>query len=386
MSGTWGIVAFVATVFVMVIFHEFGHFITARKFGIKVEEFFVGFGPRLFSWRRGETEYGLKAILLGGYVRIAGMNPFQTVPEKDKPRTFGAKPAWQRAIVLSAGSFTHFLLATVVFAVLYSTIGVHDVNQPLPIVDSVNLKVKGKPGPAREAGLREGDRIVSISGSPVRTWEDVRRQIRSNAGKEIVFTVQRSGRTLHLPVTPVEARVPVGPQDPTRTELAGQIGVAPQFKVVREPPHIAVWHGMTTTGRAIKESVKGIGGIFSPQGITGVFRALGSTGSRPVDENQPVGLVGGARLAGQATEAGALETLIQFLALFVVFVGVINLAPLPPLDGGHLAVLAFEKVTRHSVDMKKVIPVAGAVVAFFVVLSIAILYLDIFRPLNNPFG
>jgi membrane-associated protease RseP (regulator of RpoE activity) len=219
----------------------------------------------------------------------------------------------------------------------------------------------------------------------VRTWEDVRKQIRSSAGRELLFEVERSGRRLQIPVTPVEARVPVGPEEPNKTERAGQIGLAPDFKVVREAPHQAVWHGITTTGRAIKESVKGIGSIFSPQGITGVFRALGSTGSRPVDENQPVGLVGGARLAGQATEAGALETLIQFLALFVVFVGVINLAPLPPLDGGHLAVLAFEKLTRHPVDMRKVIPVAGAVVAFFVVLSIAILYLDIFRPLANPF-
>lgn len=385
MSGGWGIFAFVVTVFVMVIFHEFGHFVTARKFGIKVEEFFVGFGPRIFSWRRGETEYGLKAILLGGYVRIAGMNPFQKVPEEEVPRTFGAKPAWQRAIVLTAGSFTHFVLATVVFALLYGTVGVHDLNQPLPVVQSVNLEVNGKPGPAREAGLREGDRILSISGSRVRTWEDVRKQIRANPGRELIFEVERSGRRLQIPVTPVEARVPVGPDEPMETERAGQIGVAPDFKVVREAPHQAVWHGLTTTGRAIKESVKGIGSIFSPQGITGVFRALGSTGSRPVDENQPVGLVGGARLAGQATEAGALETLIQFLALFVVFVGVINLAPLPPLDGGHLAVLAFEKLTRHPVDMRKVIPVAGAVVAFFVVLSIAILYLDIFRPLVNPF-
>lgn len=385
MSGGWGIFAFVVTVFVMVIFHEFGHFTTARRFGIKVEEFFVGFGPRIFSWRRGETEYGLKAVLLGGYVRIAGMNPFQTVPEEEKPRTFGAKPAWQRAIVLSAGSFTHFLLATVVFALLYSTVGVEDPDQPLPIVQRVEEKVAGKPGPAREGGLREGDRIVSISGTRVRSWDDVRHQIRTNAGNELVFRVERSGKDLDLKISPVEARVPVGPEEPTKTELAGQIGVAPEFAVIREPPHVAVWHGITTTGRAIKESVKGIGGIFSPRGIAGVFQALGDTGPRSADEDEPVGLVGGARLAGQATAAGSFQTLIQFLALFVVFVGVINLAPLPPLDGGHLAVLAIEKISRRSVDMRKVIPVAGAVVAFFVVLSIAILYLDIVRPLANPF-
>lgn len=384
-GGGWGVVAFIVTVLVMVIFHEFGHFTTARRFGIKVEEFFVGFGPRLLAWRRGETDYGLKAILLGGYVRISGMNPFQTVPEKDAPRTFGAKPAWQRAIVLSAGSFTHFVLATVVFAVLFSTIGVQDLEHPLPQVSSVSSRVGGKPGPASQAGLKKGDRIISISGSTVKSWDDVRKTIRKNAGRQLMFEIDRHGRRVLVPVTPVEARVPTGRTSPGKTELAGQIGIAPEFEVIREAPPRALWHGITTTGRAIKESVKGIVGIFSPRGLGAVFKALESTGSRPVDDTQPVGLVGSARLAGQATAAGSVETLIQFLGFFVVFVGVINLVPLPPLDGGHLAVLAFEKLTSKSVDMRKVIPIAGAVVAFFAVLSIALLYLDIFRPLTNPF-
>src|SRR5688572_28512328 len=113
----------------MVTFHEFGHFITARRFGIKVEEFFVGFGPRVFSRRRGETEFGLKAILLGGYVKIAGMNPFQEISKEEWPRTFGAKPPWQRAIVLVAGSFTHLILATVVFTFLFGVVGIRDPSQ-----------------------------------------------------------------------------------------------------------------------------------------------------------------------------------------------------------------------------------------------------------------
>jgi len=380
-----GIVAFIITVLVMVLFHEFGHFITARRFGIKVEEFFIGFGPRIFSVRKGETEYGLKAILLGGYVRIAGMNPFQEIDEADRDRVFGAKPAWQRGIVLVAGSFTHFILATVVFTILFSAIGVHDVTKPLPRLQAVDLKVNGKPGPGGVAGLKAGDRVIAISGKPVSKWEDVRTEIRANPGKQLVFEVKRGTRDLRIPVTPVEAKVPSGPGKTAPMIKAGQIGVAPDFKVVRESPPVALWHGLRSTGDAMKQSVKGIGQIFSPRGLTGVFKALGASGKRPLNADQPVGLVGGARLAGQATSAGAIEALIQFFAVFIVFVGVINLAPLPPLDGGHLAVLAFEKISRRKVDMRKVIPVAGAVVAFFVVLSMALLYLDIFRPISNPF-
>ncbi|MGI8426306.1 MAG: M50 family metallopeptidase [Actinomycetota bacterium] len=383
--GAFGIVAFVVAVLVMVLFHEFGHFITARKFGIKVEEFFIGFGPRIFSVRKGETEYGLKAILLGGYVRIAGMNPFQEIAEADKDRVFGAKPAWQRAIVLVAGSFTHFILATLIFTILFSTVGVHDFEQPLPQLQAVDLKVNGKPGPGGVAGLKVGDRVVGISGKPVRSWEDIRKVIRTNPGNQIIFEVKRGAKSLKIPVTPVEARVPESAAKPANMIKAGQIGVAPDFKVVRESPPAAFWHGLRSTGLGMKDSVKGIGQIFSPSGLSGVFKALGASGDRPLESDQPVGLVGGARLAGQATSAGAFEALIQFLAVFIVFVGVINLAPLPPLDGGHLAVLAFEKISGKKVDMRKVIPVAGAVVAFFVVLSMALLYLDIFRPISNPF-
>ena len=380
-----GIIAFVATVLFMVLFHEFGHFITARKFGIKVEEFFIGFGPKIFSKRRGETEFGLKAILLGGYVRIAGMNPFQDIDEADKDRVFGAKPAWQRAIVLAAGSFTHFILATLVFTILFSAIGVHDVTKPLPRLQEVNLKVNGKPGPGVVAGLKAGDTVVAISGKPVHKWQEVRSEIRANPGKPLVFEIKRGARNLNIPVTPVQAKVPSGPGKNAKVIIAGQIGVAPEFEVVRESLPAALWHGLRSTGGAMKDSVKGIAQIFSPKGLAGVFKALGASGKRPLSADQPVGLVGGARLAGQATSAGAFESLIRFLAVFIVFVGVINLAPLPPLDGGHLAVLAFEKISRHKVDMRKVIPVAGAVVAFFVVLSVALLYLDIFRPISNPF-
>lgn len=368
----------------MVTFHEFGHYITAKKFGIKVEEFFVGFGPRLFSRRRGETEFGVKAILLGGYVKIAGMNPFQEITDEERPRTFGAKPAWQRAIVLVAGSFTHFILATVVFAFLFGVVGIRDIDRPLTTVDLVAPTIGEFDGPGAEAGLRPGDEIVSVGGEPVATWDEIRDKIRSAAGQSTEFEVIRDGNRESLDITPVEVEVPID-LDSKETERVGQIGVAPKFQVIREGPIGAVTQGFTTTVRAAGASVVGIGTIFSPEGIGSVFTSLQGSGERAITEEEPIGLVGGARLAGQASAAGATESLITFLGAFIVFVGVINLAPLPPLDGGHLLVLGLEKLFRRNIDPRKVIPVAGVVLAFFLVIGVALLYLDLARPLVDPF-
>src|SRR5436309_9306812 len=162
-SGSLGIVAFVAALFVMIVVHETGHFLAARAFKIKVEEFFIGFGPRLLSWRRGETEYGLKAILLGGYVRIAGMNPWQPISDDERPRTFGAKPPWQRAIVLVAGSATHLVMGAVIMVFVFAVPGLPSSTTKFA---AISTTVGGVPGPARVAGLVPGDRVLEAGGKP----------------------------------------------------------------------------------------------------------------------------------------------------------------------------------------------------------------------------
>ncbi|MEX0791337.1 MAG: M50 family metallopeptidase [Actinomycetota bacterium] len=380
MTFVTGIFIFIFTLLFMVTLHEFGHYITARKFGIKVEEFFVGFGPRLFSRWRGETEFGVKAILLGGYVKIAGMNPFQEVPPEELPRTFGAKPAWQRAIVLLAGSATHFILAVVIFGVL---IGVSGVPELRTTVDEVAETVGDEPGPALAAGMRPGDKLISIDGTPITEWDEVRPLIQPNGGEELIVEVERNGETLQLPITPVEVEAATDPNNPQATELVGQIGVLPRVEVIKGGPLWALGQGITTTGTAIKQSVIGTGQIFTS--IDDIFRELGGSGDREITETQPVGLVGVARLAGQATESGAIESLVSFLGFFIVFVGVINLAPIPPLDGGHLLVLGLEKLTRRTIDPRKVLPVAGVFLGFMVILTFALLFLDVARPVLNPF-
>lgn len=375
-----GIAIFVFTLLFMVTFHEFGHYITARKFGIKVEEFFVGFGPRLFSRWRGETEFGVKAVLLGGYVKIAGMNPFQEVPAEELPRTFGAKPAWQRAIVLLAGSFTHFVLATVVFAVLIGVSGISELNTT---IDAVAETVGDEPGPALAAGLRPGDKVISISGERITEWEQVRPLIQPNSNREIPFVVERDGERISLTVVPVDVEAATDPANPNVKEVVGQIGVLPSIVTVKGGPFWSLGKGLTTTGGAIKQSILGTGAIFTS--VDDVFRELGGSGEREISESQPVGLVGAARIAGQATESGAIENLVSFLAYFIVFVGVINLAPLPPLDGGHLLVLGLEKITRRSIDPRRVLPFAGVVLGFLAMMTFALLFLDLARPMVNPF-
>src|SRR5213595_2840772 len=131
MSGTVGIVVFVVAILLVILIHEAAHFAVAKAFKIKVEEFFVGFGPRLWSVRKGETEYGVKALPLGGYVRIAGMNPYQEPSPEEYPRTFGAKPAWQRAVVIVAGPATHFVIAFLILLALLAFVGVPSTSKPI---------------------------------------------------------------------------------------------------------------------------------------------------------------------------------------------------------------------------------------------------------------
>lgn len=380
MSGTVGILLFIATLIVMVMIHEAGHMTAARAFGMKVEEYFFGFGPRIFAFRRGETEYGMKAIPAGGYVKIAGMNPYLTVPESDLPRTFGAKPAWQRAIVLSAGSATHFLVAALLLTFSFAVLGVAgDPTTTLQSVSATAGRLNGAPGPAEKAGLKPGDRIVALDGNAIAKWEDLQNYIKARPGVPVTVRVDRGGQVLSFVVTPEQVT------DATNHPI-GRIGVSPRFTKTKEPLPAAAWDGVKGVGSAIAGSVQGVVHFFSRHGISQVVSSItGSRSTAQSSQGEAVGLVGGARLAGQAVQTGQAQSLVEILVLFIVFLGVLNLAPLPPLDGGHLAVLAIEKLRGKPVDPRKVVPVAAFVLSILVVLSVAVMYADIIHPAANPF-
>lgn len=372
-----GILIFVGGVFLMIFIHELGHFLTAKRFGIKVEEFFIGFGPRLWSFRRGETEYGIKAVPVGGYVKIAGMNPLEEPAPEDRQRLFTSKPKWQRAIVLVAGAASHFLLAFLLLTFFFLAIGVAKLGGPARI-ERVVAELEGTPSPAAVAGLQQGDQIVAVDGMDV-DIDEFSAYVDAHVGEEIEVTVDRGGDEVTVRTTPVLATV--------AGEQSGRLGVliAPTEVVSRE--RYGPVESISRSGKAIGQltvgSFKALGTVFGPEGLGKIWSAL-SGEQRTV--NDPVGVIGAARISGQAVEAGQLEFFFSLFAFFNVFVGILNALPLPPLDGGHLAVLGFEAATGKTVDPRRLAPITAVVAGFLILLTISLFYLDITAPIPNPFG
>src|SRR2546421_687628 len=373
MSSTVGVVLFVVAILVTILIHEAAHFGFAKAFGIKVEEFFVGFGPRLWSVRRGETEYGLKALPLGGYVRIAGMNPYEQIAPEAYPRTFGAKPAWQRALVIFASPATHFVIAFALFAVWLGVYGTFSLRDPM--VAAVDQKLNGKPSPADVAGMRPGDWIVAVDGIRDPTVPQLQRYTDTHVGSPVTLHVLRDGRTITIRPTPVDFRIGKTTRGVVGVELAesrrpmGSVG--------------SITGGARLVSDTTVNVVKELGHVFGPSGISRVWHLL--TSNAPRRPSDPTSVVGGARLAGQAVQAGAIDVFLLYLALFNVFIGLLNLLPLPPFDGGHLAVIAVEKIRRRKVDVRKLVPLTAAVGTFFLLFVGSLIYLDIVKPIPDLF-
>jgi membrane-associated protease RseP (regulator of RpoE activity) len=368
-----GIGAFFFALILVIVIHEAAHFAVARAFGIKVTEFFVGFGPKLWSRMRGETEVGLKAIPAGGYVKIAGMNPFQPPREADLPRTFGAKPIWQRALVIAAGPATHFVLAFVFFALWLMVAGA-PVALPNPIVSSVSRTLDGVTSPAATAGLQQGDRIVGVGPINHPTDVEIVRYTRARVGRPTPFRIQRDGREFEVEMTPVLSTV--------EGERVGRIGVLLHTTVRRDRagPLGAIAGAGGELGRTVAGTIGGFARIFGPEGIGRLFRLLFTNAPRNVHD--PASVIGIGRAVGETASSGTAWDLLYIFGLVNVFIGLLNLIPLPPFDGGHLAVLAIEKIRGRKVDMRKLAPVSAAVAAFFVLFTFAVVYLDIAKPIN----
>ncbi len=365
-----GIIIFIGGVFFMIVAHELGHYLTAKHYGIKVEEFFIGFGPRLWSFRRGETEYGLKALPLGGYVRIAGMNPFQEAAPADRDRVFTAKPRRQRAVVLVAGSFMHFVLAFLLLIGLFMLIGI-----PRASLAEVEPTLDGDPSPAAAAGLQPGDEILSVNGEDV-AYEEFLEEIESNVGREMVILVERNGREVTVQATPVLSEVD--------GEQIARLGVAIELGGrLHEGPVEAAAKTFESIGQMVTGSFQAMGQVFGPEGLQRIGQLL--VGERERDINDPVGVVGAARVSGQAVQAGQLDVFLYLFAFFNVFVGILNILPLPPLDGGHLAVVGIEAVTGKRIDPRRLLPITAVVAGFLILFTVSLLYLDVVSPIPNPF-
>lgn len=372
---------FVVSIVAVIMFHEFGHFATAKLFGMKCEKFFLGFGPTLWSVRRGETEYGVKAIPAGGFVKITGMSAYEPVDPADAGRTFHEQAAWKRAIVLVAGSATHFIVA---IALLFSALAF--VGEPR-VTTTIDLVTDGSPAAA--AGLRPGDEIVAVGGQRVEQFQEAQRIIGASAGKTIPIEVLRDGQRQQLSVA-ISSNRPDG-------KPGGFLGVSPAAVNRRLPlseafaSTIAGEHSVFGFTWA---TIQGLAHVFSPQGLSDWFSSIAQPGPR--DPSGPISVVGIGQVVSVVGSQGEMFLVLWVLAQLNIALGILNLLPLPPLDGGHLAVLGVEetfngvrrlrgKAGTWRVDPSVLTPLALAVILFFSVIFVTALYADITNPVSDLF-
>ncbi len=396
--GILGVLAFVVALLFSVMIHEAGHYLTAKKFHMRVTEFFLGFGKRIWSFQRGETEFGIKAIPAGGYCRISGMSINEELPEADKHRAFHLASVPKRLIVLGAGSFLHFVLGFLILVVLLAGVGVTTVTNTIgEVVPCVLNTAAGasdgkctatsKPSPAKAAGLVANDQIIAIDGKKYENWFDYATKIRASANKRITLTVSRGGENLEIPITPA-ARSLDGKE-------IGYLGVINKLGTRKDGSFKAIENSAKLTKDLLGNSVTSL--ISLPTKIPALVRQ--TFGNEKRDAQGLVGVVGVARVSAQTASDPKLESrekIASFLIIIAslnIFVGVFNLLPLLPLDGGHMAVAIVDGVRRFNakrrklapppaIDVEKLLPLTLAVFAVLAVLSLLLLAADIFNPIN----
>jgi len=390
-----GVLAFVVALLISVMIHEFGHFFFAKKFGMKVTEFFLGFGYKIWSFTRGETEFGVKAIPAGGYCRIVGMSTEEELSPEDESRAFVKASAPRRLVVLGAGSVSHFIIGFFLLFVIFFGIG---VSTTLPVIDQVLPCINtsatssactagGTTSPAKSAGLIPGDRILSINGKVVTDWSSDIQIIRNSAGKDLTLKINRSGQLMTLVVTPKQVTV--------SGKSYGMLGIISKIGLQREGVVTSLHDTWSLGSNFFSTSIKSL--VSLPSKVPTLFRQTFLGAKR--DANGLVGVVGVA----QATAATAsdraltfgdkLETFLLIIASLNIFVGIFNLLPLLPLDGGHMAVAVIDGVRRSNarrrgrpspapIALEKLMPLTAVVFIFLVGLSLMLLAADIFNPVH----
>jgi len=384
-AGFWKTLLVIVALFVMVMLHELGHFVMARRAGMKATEFFVGFGPRLWSIRRGETEYGVKAIPLGGYVKIIGMTNLEEVPADDEARAYRQKPFWGRFGVAVAGSTVHMIIAFALLFALNVAVGNGLHSRQLPIIDKIS-GIEGRSVPAADAGLQVGDEIKSLDGGPVVGFEDFRSYVRNRPNTAIKVDYERDGRLATTTLTPIERAT--APADGGPEEPMGFVGITARSEDPTVSPVQAIGRSATDFGTLFKGTVGALGKLLSFQGIQSYANQVQGKDVPEADQgNRFLSPVGVYRVAGAAADQG-IGPVLLLLVLINIFVGIFNMLPLLPFDGGHVSIAVYEAIRsrikgrRHFADVGKLMPVAYVTIALLAVISISSLYIDIARPLK----
>jgi regulator of sigma E protease len=346
------IIATIIVLGVLIFVHELGHFLAAKGSGVGVLTFSLGFGPKLFGRKSGETQYQVSMVPLGGYVKMIGEEPGEKIPPELLPKSFSAQPVGRRLGIVFAGPFFNFLFAVVAFAVAF-VVGLPTM---LPEVGEV------KPDfPAYQAGLQPGDRILEIDGRPVKRWEDLARIIHESGDRPLHLKVEREQKTFQVSITPQFSNQKNLFGDEVRV---GLIGIAPSGKtfIERTDPLTAVYRALLQSWRVTELTVVSIYKI-----IEGKISA--KTIGGPI-------LI--AQLAGQQAKAGPLS-LVIFMAVISINLVILNILPIPVLDGWHLLIFLLEGVIGRPVSLK--IRERAQQIGVFIIIFIMLLvfYNDITR-------
>jgi len=388
LAGALDLVIVLGALIAMVMLHELGHLLAAKRGGMKVTEYFLGFGPRLWSVRRGETEYGVKAIPAGGYVKIPGMTALEEVDPEDDPRTYREQPFHSRLLVAVAGSAMHFILGFLLIWVLLVFVGT-GVSSQLQIQSFASIP--GAANPAQQAGIRTGDIVVSVDGHRETGSGDVTaHQIQTHADRPVTVVVDRDGRDLTFTVTPVNARdYHLNGYDlPAGTAPYGIIGISEGNPTATENPIRSVGTAVVDLGKIMWASVLGVVHIFQPSHLVGAYHQ--ATSARAASQAATNGtrvssIVGAVRTADQAAHHG-LGDLLDVLITIIVFLGVINLFPLLPFDGGHVSIAVYERIRSrkgrpaYHADVTKMMPFTWVVLGYLGLVVLFALTADLLHP------
>ncbi|GIJ07190.1 RIP metalloprotease [Micromonospora andamanensis] len=412
MSFAFGVVLFALGILVSVSLHEAGHMLTAKAFGMKVTRYFVGFGPTIFSFKRGETEYGLKGIPLGGFCKIVGMTPQDDdVEPGDEKRAMWRYPVWKRTIVMSAGSVTHFGLAIFAAWLAAMTFGL-----PNPDRVTTEAQVRAEPAvialqdcvlpdttfrectasdaasPAAAAGLRDGDRITSFNGTPVNNYGDLLTALRTaSPGATAAIGYERDGQAGNVEaVLGTTKRPPIdNPDGPVTDVPALGIGLIISTPgLVTYGPVEAVGATSTFIGDMAVATAQALQRL--PEKIPALWRAI-TGGERDIDT--PISVVGASVLGGEAVANNAWEIFVMLFISLNFFIGVFNLLPLLPLDGGHIAIAWFERARSWvyarlrkpdpgRVDYFKLMPFTYVVILIGGVFTLLTITADVVNPIT----
>jgi membrane-associated protease RseP (regulator of RpoE activity) len=374
-----GMLAFVVALLLSVMVHEFGHFITARRYGMKVSEFFVGFGKRIWSVQRGETDFGVKAIPAGGYCKIEGMTANDQMPEGQEHRAFYKASSGKKLVVLGAGSFLHFVLGYILLFILFAGVG---TNQGLPVIGEVVSS-----SAAQSAGIQVGDEVISINGVKVTAWDKDVERIRNSQGKELTLELLRDGQNITITATP------------RLTEVDGAnryiLGIVNTKGLKRWGIVDSSSNAFTVTRKLIVESVKSL--VSLPSKIPALWGQ--TVGDEERDANGLVGVVGVTRVSGEVFGSSNLTgserwaTFLLIIASLNIFVGIFNLLPILPLDGGHMAVAIADEIRAlyarmrgrarpATIDVTVLTPVTMVVFVILACLTLLLLVADVINPVT----